>query len=288
MKKSTLPRNEHFLGMYQVIQNVAYCEGAQTPNQTLDLIVPWRVTLGDKSHQTFPLVVFVQGSGWQMGENGFEVIQLADFARRGYVVAMVRHRNAFEGHPFPDYLTDVKCAIRFLRAHAYEYEIDPQRVIGIGTSSGGNAIQLVGLTANDPRYQTADYPNVSDGVDLVVSCFGVSDVVAIQHQEEFIEVTQHLENPRFSKTLEQMSPVYQVKPGQDYPPFLLMHGSQDTLVPYQQMPEMAEKLDQNGYEVEMVTVTGADHESDFWSYEVWEKISDFITTHLPQVAAQGR
>lgn len=280
MLKSTLPRNEHYTGLYTVNQNIAYCETGQDPNQTLDLIIPWEVQLSDEMHRTFPLIVFVQGSGWQVGDNGFELVQLAELAKQGYIVAMVRHRNAFEGNPFPAYLTDVKTAIRFLRAHAEEYAIDKEHVIGLGTSSGGNAIQLIGLTADDPRYETADYAGYSDGVDLVISCFGVSNVVAIQHQEAFIEVTQKLVNPQFPNTLEQMSPVYQVLPGKDYPPFLLLHGSSDTLVPYQQMPEMAGQLDKNGYEVEMVTVIGADHENDFWSAEIWQTIESFIETHL--------
>lgn len=279
MLKSTLPRNEHYTGLYTVTQNIGYCETGQDPNQTLDLIVPWEVQLSDDVYRTFPLIVFVQGSGWQVGDNGFELIQLAELAKQGYIIAMIRHRNAFEGNPFPAYLTDVKTAIRFLRAHAEKYAIDTSHVIGLGTSSGGNAIQLVGLTANDARYKTTDYEDYSDGVDLVISCFGVSDVVAIQHQEAFIEVTQKLANPKFPKTLEQMSPVYQVYPGKNYPPFLLLHGSHDTLVPYQQMPEMAAQLENNGYEVETVTVTGADHESDFWSTAVWQKIEDFIETH---------
>ncbi|WP_204120656.1 MULTISPECIES: alpha/beta hydrolase [Levilactobacillus] len=281
MISSYLSSNDHYTGMYSVMPNISYCEDGGEANQVLDLIVPWRLSLEGPTDQTFPVVVFVQGSGWQTGDNGFEVIQLANLAKQGYVVAMVKHRNAFEGHPFPAFLQDVKCAIRFLRAHAAQYAIDADKVIGLGTSSGGNAMQLVGLTADDPRYETADYAGFSDKVDVVVSCFGVSNVVALKNQKEFVEVTQHLENTAFPKTLEQMSPVYQVRPDQSYPPFLLMHGSKDTLVPYQQMPEMAECLDRNGYEVEAVTVSGADHESNFWSAAVWDKIARFITKHLP-------
>ncbi|WP_304055762.1 alpha/beta hydrolase [Levilactobacillus namurensis] len=281
MLKSQLPMNEHYAGLYSVMQNIPYCHDSKGPEQTLDLIVPWQVSLEDPTDKTYPLIVFVQGSGWQLADNGFEVVQLAEMAKKGYIVAMVRHRNAFKNNPFPDYLMDVKCAIRFLRANAKKYCINPEQVIGLGTSSGGNAVQLVGLTADDPQYETSDYSDFSDKVDVVISCFGVSNVVAIKDQAEFVEVTQKLENSRYSNTLEQMSPFFQVRPGRNYPPFLLMHGSEDTLVPYNQMPEMALRLDSDGYEVETVTVVGADHESNFWSQQVWDKILNFITTHLP-------
>lgn len=283
MNSSYLHSNKNYVGMYQVIQNIAYYKKSKDANQVLDLIVPWRVSLTteySKSEDKFPLIIFVQGSGWQSADNGFEIAQLSNFAKRGYIIAMVKHRNAYEGHPFPSYLVDVKCAIRFLKAHADEYAIDTNKVIGIGTSSGGNAIQLVGLTADDPLYETDDYSGISDKIDVVISCFGVSNVVALKDKEEFSEVTEKLKNDHFPKTLEKMSPLFQVFPNQSYPPFLLMHGSQDTLVPYHQMQEMARCLRKNNYDVDTVTVLGADHENDFWSTEVWNKISNFIVDHI--------
>ncbi|MCB8600020.1 alpha/beta hydrolase, partial [Blautia sp. DFI.9.9] len=69
------------------------------------------------------------------------------------IVATVQHRSALDGHAFPAFLQDVKTAIRYLRAHAAEYQIDPDRVGIWGTSSGANAALLTALTPNDPRYE---------------------------------------------------------------------------------------------------------------------------------------
>ena len=76
----------------------------------------------------WPLVVFVQGSAWRTPDRGYEIPQLSHLAQQGYVVATVCHRDSTQGNPFPAYLQDVKTAIRFLRAHAEEYGIDPEHV----------------------------------------------------------------------------------------------------------------------------------------------------------------
>ena len=106
----------------------------------LTLMRPWN------NDAPRPLIVFVQGSGWSFPNIYREIPQLCQYARAGFVVATVTHRNAVEGHVFPAYLQDVKTAIRYLRAHADEYGIDPKRVCIWGTSSGGNTAMLVGLT----------------------------------------------------------------------------------------------------------------------------------------------
>lgn len=74
----------------------------------------------------------------------------------------------------------------------------------------------------------------------------------------------------------EMSPLYQVKQGQEYPPFLLLHGDADKVVPYHQMEDMYHKLDEEGYDVEAYRVKGANHEKDFWSDRVYQIVQDFL------------
>ena len=74
----------------------------------------------------------------------------------------------------------------------------------------------------------------------------------------------------------EMSPLEVAKPGQDYPPFLLLHGDADQVVPYHQMVDMYEKLSQDGYDVTAYRVKGANHERDFWSQPIYDVIRDYI------------
>ena len=144
---------------------------------TLRILKPWRNDLN--KDKRYPLIVFIQGSGWTFPNIGYHLPHIAQFARTGYVVATVTHRSSNDGHPFPAFLQDVKSAIRYLRAHAEEHQIDPARVAAWGTSSGGNTALLLGLTGDDPRYKTAVHPEQSDAVKAVVDVFGPTDMMSL-------------------------------------------------------------------------------------------------------------
>lgn len=126
----------------------------------------------------FPLVVFIQGSAWHKPNQFWELPQLSMLARKGVVIASVTHRSCCTAKA-PAFLQDVKCALRFLRAHAAEYDIDKSRVCAWGTSSGGNTALLMGLTGDDPAFETQDWAGESTAVQAVVDCFGPSDLVGL-------------------------------------------------------------------------------------------------------------
>lgn len=199
------------------------------------------------------------------------------------MVATVQHRSAVDGFAFPAFLKDVKTAIRFLRHKAAKYAIDPHRVAIWGTSSGANAAMLVGLTGDDPRYRTPLYAHESDRVDAVVSCFAPMDIADTFEASAKVPGNKLLQfclfGPNTAKWPElkaEMSPLEVAKPGQDYPPFLLLHGDADQVVPYHQMVDMYEKLSQDGYDVTAYRVKGANHERDFWSQPIYDVIRDYI------------
>ncbi len=277
-----IPSNPSLEGMAELLQNVVYSTATGT-DITLSLLIPWGAReRGDR----LPLIVFVQGSAWTFPNLGYEILQLADYARNGYVVAMATHRSCLDGHPFPAYLQDVKAAIRFLKRHAEEYAIDKNRVCIWGTSSGGNTALLVGLTADDPRYKTAEYREESDGVSLVVECFGPTDLSRMlggrmTEEGEIADIFNHLIGGRDAReVLLEMSPVSHVKPGETTPPFLLIHGDADELVPYDQMIVMVQALHAQSADVRAVCVDGAPHEGSFWSRELHGLILDYIREKL--------
>lgn len=268
---------------YLLKQNVVYSREAGE-EQKLTLILPWSVGVEGIEQKKRPLLVFVQGSAWTTPDFDYELPQLALYAREGFVVATVGHRDSSKGHPFPAYLQDVKCAIRYLRAHEEEYGIDPERVIIWGTSSGGNTALLVGVTGDEERYKTSEYTAYSDKVSAVVSCFGPTDMcelsAAIIHTPEGAAMAAALsgqDNPEgWQRVAKEMSPVYHVEEGKEYPKMLLLNGTADMVVPHTQMERMYDKLQACNADVQAYYVDDAEHEGNFWSEEVREIILKFM------------
>jgi len=277
-----IPMNPNLTGLAEVTLDIVYSKAAGVEVK-LALLLPWgAVERGDK----LPLIVFVQGSGWTFPNIGYELPQLSRYAQEGYAVATLTHRNCLEGHPFPAYLQDVKTAIRFLRAHAEQYAIDRERVCIFGTSSGGNTALLVALTGDDPAFKTDEYADESDGVQLMVECFGPTDLAAMvptaeAQDDSFAEIFRCLAGGRpLPEVLHAMSPINRVAAGAKYPPMLLIHGDADELVPYDQMTRMYRVLVENGADARAICVDGAPHEGSFWSRELHDAILAFIREKL--------
>ncbi len=278
-----IKNNPALQGMAVMIPEVVYSKAAGKELK-MQIFKPWTVNDAQEL-TTYPLIVFVQGSAWTFPDVYYEIPQLAQFAREGYVVATLTHRNCLEGHPFPAFLQDVKTGIRFLRKHASEYRIDPERIGIWGTSSGGNTALLVGLTGDDSRYKTEEYADCSDAVKAVVDCFGpteltyaIENIERIDH-EDMKKIFQSLRGENTSENLEkllQINPVNHVQDGTEYPPFLILQGNQDTLVEYSQSELMYHRLSDAGADASMICVDGAPHEGSFWSQEVLELIKEFM------------
>lgn len=278
-----IENNPGLTGQVRLIDNVTYAAVDGRPLK-MAILEPWTQRFPLKYHLApRPLIVFVQGSSWRVGKMGEQIPQLVQFVKAGYVVATVQHRNTLDGYPFPAFLEDVKTAIRYLRRRAVKFAIDPDRVTIWGTSSGANAAMLVGLTGDDPRYAGHLYRTESDRVNAVVSCFAPMDVLdtfdytaAVPGSELLKFCLLGMDRKKWPEIAKEMSPLDQVKPGQDYPPFLLFHGDADKVVPYQQMVKMYDKLEADGYDVAAYRVKGANHEKDCWSERVYQTVLEFL------------
>lgn len=238
----------------------------------------------------FPLVVFIQGSGWTKPNQMWQMPQLSRLAARGFVVASVTHRSAYEAKA-PAFLQDVKTAIRYLRAHASEYGIDKERVCAWGTSSGGNTALLLALTGDDPSYDTDEWRGESTKVQAVVDCFGPTDLVRmmdVQYKDRttpgdealFKALAGGVDADSCREPVRAISPYHLLKPDMSLPPMLMLHGDADDIVLYEDSAAMYEKLVQYGYDAELVRVTDAPHEGSFWSPQTLEIIFDYICDKL--------
>lgn len=278
-KIKTLKWNPGLEGMARLVPDVLFASPAGVELK-MQILKPWSVEIPEAENPARPLIVFLQGSGFTFPDVGYELPQLAEYAKLGYVVATITHRSFRDGYPAPAYLEDAKTAIRFLRKNAGEYGIDPDRVCFWGTSSGGNTALLVAMTGDDPDYKTGEYPEYSDSVSIAIDCFGPADLAellvknpeGVEHFKGFTEGDLY-ENIAL---LKRMSPLYIVEKNKKYPPMLLIHGDADTLVPYGQSEEMYKALGENGNDVEMIRVENAPHEASFWSRELHAEIMGFI------------
>lgn len=292
---NVLKNNPTMEGQVKLVQNVIYSKagGEELP---MTLFLPWNLDDSKIEKEKKPLIVFVQGSAWTTPDREFEIPQLSAFARAGYIVATIEHRSSLNGHAFPAFLQDAKCAIRYLRANADKYGIDSERVAIWGTSSGGNNALLVGLTGDAPEFKTEEYAEFSDKVCAVVECFGPTELISLMQKPEKQEEPE--EEPLISgveyivqglcggdmnnyvDVMTRMSPVNYVEKGKDVPPFLLLHGDNDPIVPFEQMTMLFEKMVECDYDVEAWQIEGAEHEGTFWSQNVYDVIAMFLKKHL--------
>lgn len=276
----TLDNNPSLAGMAGLEQNIVY---SQQTGQTLTLIRPWQRE--GEAPAKRPLIVFLQGSAWTSPDLNYEIPQLSRYAQKGYAVATLTHRSSSQGHPFPAYLQDTKAAIRFLRANAERFGIDPERVAMFGTSSGGNTALLVGLTGDDPRYRTEEHAGFSDAVKTVIACFAPCDIPAMV-MEQYRMMAQH---PAFEGLIGKsdpqyvaraMSPILEIRKDKKCPPVLLAHGDADELVPFDQSEKMYHALKRSGHQAHLIRVRNAPHEGSFWSGQLHEIIYQYLQETL--------
>jgi acetyl esterase/lipase len=217
-------------------------------------------------------IVFVAGSGFQAdpayGARPIKDTQIdlwgPPLNAAGYTVFSVNHRGAPRFH-YPAALEDVQRAIRFVRAHAPEYGIDPAHLGGLGGSSGGNLIGLAALRGAPGSGDDADAVNREPAtLQAIVLRAAVSDLRGMPTPEGANFVVSYMEFPpgdAVKGLYEAASPITQVGPNS--PPTLLIHGDADVLVPFRQSAAMEAALRAAGAPTRLITVPGGAHGVDF-------------------------
>jgi acetyl esterase/lipase len=208
-----------------------------------------------------PLAVYVHGGAWQHGDKagGAGLREIPELLKRGYLVSSINYRLAPE-FKFPAQIEDAKCAIRFLRANAKKYNFDPNRIGVWGGSAGGHLVALLGTADESAGFDTSGgCPNVSSRVQAVVDMFGPADLMLgrvggrVSPIAENVFAAKSGDDP----VLKRGSPVTYVS--KDDPPFLILHGDQDQVVPLPQGVRMHEVLKAGGVPSTLVVVTNAGH-----------------------------
>jgi acetyl esterase/lipase len=222
-----------------------------------------------------PLVVWIHGGAWLFGDRRYlpETLRpnqlFEELINAGLAVATIDYRHALEAQ-FPAQLHDVKAAVRYLRAYADVLGVDTSRIGVWGESAGGHLAALIALTAQRPELEgTLGVLGESSAVDAVVDWYGVADLTsppaqtpppenAAQPPPELLTAPHDLlVGGQDQDAYAAASPISYVTSAA--PPFLLVHGTADTVVRYLHSEVLAQALTEAGVPVRLVPVEGADH-----------------------------
>jgi acetyl esterase/lipase len=242
-------------GAVNTAYDVAY---AVRGGDTLRFDVAWPRTPGPHA-----VVVLLHGGGWEGGSRASLHDEMLALARLGYAAATVSYRLTSAGrNVFPAAVADVRCAVRVLRARAGEYGVDPRRIAAAGFSAGAHLASMLGA-AGDVEGLDGDCPAGGDaGVSAVVSYAGPQDlrVRGPYTDEQARLVTNFLgvfpgDDPARAALA---SPI--VHAGRGDAPFLLIHGTDDGLVPLDHSHRMAAALRQSGTPASVLELPGTGHQ----------------------------
>jgi acetyl esterase/lipase len=229
----------------------------------------------------WPVLVNVHGGSWRYGDKSEAVTFASRMTAQGYLVVSINYRLYPAGR-FPAMIEDVKCAIRYLRANATQYNLDPDRIAAIGSSAGGHLVSLLGTTDASAGWDVGEYLDQSSRVQAVIAIAPVTDLT-----KNFPDLDlEAMREVGFKEdNIVQASPITHVTP--DDPPFLLIHGDQDEVVPLEQSQLIYERLVQMNIPAELITVKNAGHspiEPDELAEptleEIYQKIADFLAKYL--------
>jgi acetyl esterase/lipase len=241
------------------------------------------------SVKSMPVLVWIHGGAWREGNRKQGLKHLVSFARQGFFCASIEYRLSHEAI-FPAQIEDCKCAIRFLRAHAQEFHINPQCIGVWGVSAGGHLAALLGTTHHIQDFEgSGGWANYSSCVQAVCDWFGPTDFLRINDFPRNIDFAP-ANSPEAAligglveenqEKAAKANPITFVS--KDAPPFLIVHGDNDLLVPLNQSQLLFDALKKAKVEVTLEVVENGGHgnKKEFGSRAITQKMEKFFKKHL--------
>ena len=261
----------------KVLRDVEYANGGKA--LLLDMYLP------KAQGQLLPVIVWIHGGGWRAGSK--DLCSAMPLSGQGYAVVSINYRLTGEA-PFPAQIHDCKAAIRWVRSHAREYGFDPDRVGVWGSSAGGHLVALMGTSGGVKELEGDVGGNLEQSSRVQAVCdfcgpasfrredFEDDQTVRVGNGLEVVELLlggplkENGEKARLASPVEHAS--------KDDPPFLIVHGEKDSVVPVKHGQLMAEALQKAGVEVTLRIVPGAGHGVS--SPETIKMATEFFDRHL--------
>jgi acetyl esterase/lipase len=204
-----------------------------------------------------PAVIVIHGGGWH---DGLERDGMADHAQRlaeaGYVAFNISYRLVPSGGEFPHAVQDCICALAWIRAHADDYHIDPDRIGALGYSAGGHLVSMLGVAAADPAVAPDCAAGQTTPVQAVISGAGPQDMnllLGADSVQAFVGGSREDVPELYAAA----SPITYVAPGA--PPFLFIHGSSDWFVDLEHSTRMGDALERVGAKHKLLEIPGGGH-----------------------------
>lgn len=259
------------------------------PSQTLDVYYPEKT-----ADKPVPLLVWIHGGGWYSGSKAER--PYVGRVNNGYIFASVEYRFSQKA-VFPAQAQDCQAAIRWLRANAKKYNIDPNHIGVGGLSAGGHLVAILGVTGGKHIFPAiGGNEDQSDRVQAVCDLYGPTDFNTVYEQSHVKDGVKTMwswnQGDPYSRLIggkmgagqnkqkcDEASPVNYVS--KDNAPFLILHGDRDRAVPYEQSVELADLLTKAGVEVTLQRLPGSDHGGPAFNLmPVHYLVRDFFDKHL--------
>lgn len=240
-----------------VHRNLAYVTNGHA-QQKLDLYLP-------KTNDKVPLIIFIHGGAFRGGDKSSE--NPTRFLADGYAVASLNYRLSPVAI-FPAQIEDCKAAVRWLRSNAATYKLDADRFGAWGTSAGGHLVAMLGTTGDTRIFDVGENLEVSSRVQAVADWFGPTDFLQMDahrlpngmaHDPPGSPESRLIGGPiqRNKEKAVSANPITYIT--SSAPPFLIVHGDADRLVPYHQSELLEAALKRAGVPVSLIIVKGAGH-----------------------------
>jgi len=263
----------------RILRDLEYVPGGHE-RQKLDLYIPPQ----GEGLAPLPLIVWVHGGAWLAGNK--EDCPATRFLKYGFAAASINYRLS-QHAIFPAQIEDCKTSIRFLRAHAGQYNIDPNRIGAWGASAGGHLVALLGTTGDVNDFDKGPNLHVSSKVQAVCDYFGPTDFTKMGDFES--EMDHDAPDSPESKLIggpvqenhqacKRANPITYIS--KNDPPFLICHGDKDMLVPHNQSVLLNDALKKAGLDVNFHTVKGGGH--GFGDSKVEQMVLEFFNKHLKE------
>jgi acetyl esterase/lipase len=259
--------------------------GNDNPRQALDLYLPKKRA----TDKPLPVVVYIHGGGWSGGSRAGGGPAFGAAMSGNYAGISVGYRLSGEVK-WPAQIHDCKAAIRWIRGHAKEYNLDPERIGITGSSAGGHLVCLLGLTGDTKQLEgtIGEFTSLSSKVNCVVNYYGPTDMASPLMQGDAAlkddpAVAGLLGGPiaENAAKAKECSPLTYVHAGT--PPFLTVHGTKDMRVNFNNATKLHEALGKVGSPSLLLPVTDGGH--GFRSAEVDRRVRQFFDLHLRGIRA---
>ncbi|HEX3021086.1 MAG TPA: alpha/beta hydrolase, partial [Lachnospiraceae bacterium] len=245
----------------------------------MDIIRPFPIE-GKK----YPCIVWVCGGAWVQMDIHAHLPNFVELARAGYVIASVEYRDS-NSVKFPGQLEDIKSAIRYLRANSDKFQIDSEYIGIMGESAGGHLSAMAAVTGDRKEFDKGFYLEYSSAVQAACPWYlpcafdkmpkSDKEDIAMSPESWLIgaDASKHPELVR------KASPIHYIN--ENTPPFLLIHGVEDTLVPYNQSEAMYTALEEKKIPVDLIGIKGANHaDIHFFQPEIVNIVQEFFDKNL--------